>query len=446
MNRFLATLIKELLLLRRDRAGLAVLFIMPAVLVLVITLVQQHALSTIGEGRTSILFIDGDQDALGRLIHEALLTAPGVDLTVRPDGDAAVLEAALESVIQGEYQLYLRLPPGTTQRVRARAKLLAKQAFEGEGQPGDIKPPPAAIELHFDPTVLGSLRSAVHHLLELMLLRLEVAEKVAALGEELPAALAVAMKEALGPMAAVSESLPTPGLALSWPAPALLQIAAVQTEDRMPLPTATQHNVPAWSLFGIFFIVLPMAGTFIKERYSGVALRLRSLPVVYPTLMAGKVGAYILVCLGQLVLIVSIGKWVLPLCGATAFTLDAAPLALVLVTACVILAATSLGILLGTVVGTYEQAAMVGPISIVIAAAIGGVMVPVYAMPTVMQRLSLLSPLAWGLNAYIELFVRQGHLADVAPEAAALALFAMACLLLAWGVRYGRQRSGRTGG
>lgn len=446
MNHFLAVLIKELLLLRRDRAGLAVLFIMPAVLVLVITLVQQNALSTIGEGRTSILFIDGDQDALGRLLHEALLASPGVDLTVRPDGDAAALSDALEAVTQGDYQLYLRLPPGTTARVRARARLLAQQAFGGKAAAGDISLPPAGIELRFDPTVLGSLRSAVRHLLELMLLRLEVAEKVDALGEQLPDALAVAMQEALGPMAAVSQSLPAPTLELSWPAPALLQIAAAPTEDQVSLPTATQHNVPAWSLFGIFFIVLPMAGTFIKERYSGVALRLSSLPVVYPTLMAGKVAAYVLVCLGQLVLIVSIGKWVLPLCGATAFTLDAAPLPLAVVTACVILAATSLGILLGTVVRSYEQAAMVGPISIVIAAAIGGVMVPVYAMPTVMQQLSMLSPLAWGLNAYMELFVRQGHLGDVAPEAAALALFALGCLLLAWGVRHGRLRSGRAGG
>lgn len=445
MNRFLATLIKELLLLRRDRAGMAVLFIMPAVLVMVITLVQQNALSTIGEGRTSILFIDGDQDALGRLIHEALLASPGVDLTVRPDGDSAVLADALESVIQGDYQLYLRLPPGTTKRVRARARLLAQEAFGKEGEAGDMGLPPAAIELHFDPTVLGGLRSAVHHLLELMLLRLEVGEKVAALGEQLPEALALSMKEALGPMAGVSQSLPTPTLELSWPEPPLLQITA-QTEDRIPLPTATQHNVPAWSLFGIFFIVLPMAGTFIKERYSGVELRLGSLPVVYPTLMGGKVGAYVLVCLGQLVLIVSIGKWVLPLCGATAFSLDADPLALGVVTVCVILAATSLGILLGTAVRSYEQAAMVGPISIVIAAAIGGVMVPVYAMPTVMQQLSQLSPLAWGLNAYMELFVRQGHLTNVASEAAALSLFALTCLLLAWGVRHGRQRSGRAGG
>jgi ABC-2 type transport system permease protein len=221
-----------------------------------------------------------------------------------------------------------------------------------------------------------------------------------------------------------------------------VQIAAPPAAEtsRRPLPNATQHNVPAWALFGVFFIVLPMAGTFIKERYSGVALRLRSLPVAHATLMAGKLGAYLLVCLGQLALIVAIGRWLLPLCGAPAFTLDAAPLALGIVTASVILAATSYGVFLGTVVRSFEQAAMVGPISIVIAAAVGGIMVPVYAMPEIMQRLSLASPLAWGLNAFIELFVRRGGVAEVAIEATALTGFALACLLTAGWLHRLRQR------
>jgi ABC-2 type transport system permease protein len=439
MNHFLAVLIKELLLLKRDRAGLAVLFLMPAVLVLVITLVQQNALSTIGEGRTTLLFIDGDQDALGNLIHEALAASPGVDLRVMPDGDRA---KAIAMVDQGECQLYLRLPPGTTARVRARARQLAGESLKPREQAGKPEVAAATIELHFDPTVLGGLRSAVRHLLELMLLRLEVEEKVAALGERLPEALDTAFQEALGPMTAMAESLPRPTLDLSWPRAPLMEIASPQVAEAAhhPLPNATQHNVPAWSLFGIFFIVLPMAGTFIKERHSGVALRLRSLPVSYTTLMAGKVGAYLLVCLGQLALIVSIGRWILPLCGAPAFTLDAAPLALGIVTASVILAATGYGVFLGTVVRSYEQAAMVGPISIVIAAAVGGIMVPVYAMPEALQRISLASPLAWGLNAFIELFVRRGEMADVTPEAAALSGFALACLLSAGWLRRLRRR------
>ena len=106
-----------------------------------------------------------------------------------------------------------------------------------------------------------------------------------------------------------------------------------------------------------------------------------------------------------------------------------------------IFAATGYGILLGTVVNSFEQAAMFGPISIVIAAALGGVMVPVYAMPTFMQTISVISPLAWGLNGTLDVFVRGGGARDVLPEAAALGTFFVACVLLAW-VWQRQRRSG----
>ena len=54
MLRLLTTLHKELLLLRRDWVGLLVLFVMPAVLVIVITLVQDNAMQALGQiGRAS---------------------------------------------------------------------------------------------------------------------------------------------------------------------------------------------------------------------------------------------------------------------------------------------------------------------------------------------------------------------------------------------------------
>ncbi|MDX2451199.1 ABC transporter permease, partial [Desulfosarcina sp.] len=102
------------------------------------------------------------------------------------------------------------------------------------------------------------------------------------------------------------------------------------------------------------------------------------------------------------------------------------------VIASAILAATGYGVLLGTVVDTYEQASMFGPISIVIAAAIGGIMVPVYAMPAFMQSISVVSPLAWGLNGSLDVFVRGGGLADVLPETAALTAFFGICVFIAW--------------
>ena len=48
MKQFWATFCKDLLVLSRDRAGLLVLFFMPAVLVLVVSLVQNNILETTG--------------------------------------------------------------------------------------------------------------------------------------------------------------------------------------------------------------------------------------------------------------------------------------------------------------------------------------------------------------------------------------------------------------
>ncbi|MGD8836721.1 MAG: ABC transporter permease, partial [Desulfobacteraceae bacterium] len=181
-----------------------------------------------------------------------------------------------------------------------------------------------------------------------------------------------------------------------------------------------------------FFIVLPMAGSFIKERLSGVALRTLSLPVSYPTIVAGKMSAFMLVCLVQFTLILLIGKLLLPWLGTPPFELGASPGAAALVAFCATLAATGYGILLGTAVQTYEQASMFGPISIVIAAALGGIMVPVYAMPTFMQKISVISPLAWAQNAFLDLFARGGTLQSVLPDISLLLIFAMACIATAW--------------
>jgi ABC-2 type transport system permease protein len=81
---------------------------------------------------------------------------------------------------------------------------------------------------------------------------------------------------------------------------------------------------------------------------------------------------------------------------------------------------------------TYEQASMIAAISVVVAAAIGGVMVPVFAMPRLMRTISQISPLSWGLNALLDLFVRGGSLATVWREAALLLGFALVMLMSAW--------------
>jgi ABC-2 type transport system permease protein len=97
--------------------------------------------------------------------------------------------------------------------------------------------------------------------------------------------------------------------------------------------------------------------------------------------------------------------------------------------------------MLGTVARTFEQAAMFGSISVVIAAALGGIMVPVYAMPLTMQSISRFSPMAWGLNGYLELFVRGGNLNSIKWDIFFLLAFFLMMLGVSWIFAFRRFRS-----
>jgi len=86
-------------------------------------------------------------------------------------------------------------------------------------------------------------------------------------------------------------------------------------------------------------------------------------------------------------------------------------------------AAIGYGILVGTIAKTQEQSAPFGSTSVIILAAIGGVWVPVFAMPRIMQVIAQCSPMNWGLNAFYDVILRNAGILDVLPEITLLFLF-----------------------
>jgi ABC-2 type transport system permease protein len=75
---------------------------------------------------------------------------------------------------------------------------------------------------------------------------------------------------------------------------------------------------------------------------------------------------------------------------------------------------------------------MAGSTSVVLLAALGGVMVPVFFMPPVMQKLSGFTPLNWSVTAYQDLFTRGATLADIQGRLLLLAAFGASGLAWAW--------------
>ncbi len=212
----------------------------------------------------------------------------------------------------------------------------------------------------------------------------------------------------------------------------ITQRTAVRIDEQQQLASgalaqranASQHSVPAWLIFGMFFVMLPMANGFQREQQSGVLLRLRCLGVSMGTLALSKLLPYLAINLLQFALLLAIGVWALPLLGLPGLQLPGSVAAYVLLAGCLALAACSLGLAIASLARSGEQALMLsGGINLILAA-IGGIMVPKSVMPEAMARLAEISPMSWALDAFLVLLVGQGSLSDVAPWCARLLLFA----------------------
>ena len=191
---------------------------------------------------------------------------------------------------------------------------------------------------------------------------------------------------------------------------------------------SVQHNVPAWTMFAMFFILYPLAGNFIKEREEGSMLRLRLISGSQWPVISGKFVFYFLVCLIQFLLMIAIGIFVMPMLGLTKLVLGDNPMGILLTACSVAMAATGYGVLIGVYFRTAQQALSFGSVSVVILSAIGGVWVPIYIMPEILQTVSRFSPMSWGLESFNDLFLRQASIHAILPNVLRLMGFSLAAL------------------
>jgi ABC-2 type transport system permease protein len=369
------------------------------------------------------------------MLRAALEKSAQIRPVVSLTGGVLTEAAGREAVAAGAYQVCLVVPSGLSADLRARAREEAAAMLQGRGSRAVAPTYPDRLKLYFDPLAGGAYRAAVRLAVQNVLAGVETRERLAALADMLPGAVADALASRLGaPVGDLHAALAE--VRLEWPDQPLVTLESHATGRGgfKRLPTAVQQNVPAWALFGMFFTLVPMAVSLIRERSSGVMQRLRILPVPYAVQMAGKLGAFCMVCLAQFALILLMGRYLMPLMGLPALEMGRAYGALILIVGASALAAAGAGVFLGAAAHSQTQASTIGALSVVIAAALGGVMVPVFAMPPFMQTLSQVSPLAWALDAILDLFVRGGGLATIWHQVLGLLAFAAAALAGAAGI------------
>jgi ABC-2 type transport system permease protein len=406
---------KEILLLKRDFGGLVILFIMPLVLIVTITLIQDSTFKTVSESKIPILLIDEDNNVVSESVKTNLNDSGSFEIITKINNEAITEEVAKEAVFKGKYQLAIVIPENLSRDLQLKVNQNVEKitANFGLGEDSVIEPTkfePKEVKLYFDPAAQLTFKNAVKGAIDKMISQIETKSIYKTFQEQLG--------EGDEPLFS-QESFIT------------FKEIIPRVNNKEIKPNSVQHNVPAWTLFAIFFIIVPLSINVVKEKSQGTMIRLITNPVPYAVLIAGKTITYLLICIIQFFLMVAVGVYLFPHLGLPVLDVQGKLFLMTVVAVFSGLAAIGLGILLGTIAKTQEQSAPFGATSVVILAAIGGVWVPVFAMPKVMQVVSNLSPMNWGLNAFYDVLLRNGSFLDILPEINLLLLFFIITITIA---------------
>ncbi len=413
MTALFALMQKELRALLRDVHGLLVLFIMPAVFILIMSLALRDTFALDAADKLNWRYHDADSsDASAELLKE-LAGAPDAVLHARAVADHAALEAALRA---GAAQLGLQIAAGyekSLARARSAGPVLIIEAEAGT---------PAALVAAFQARVERAYALARARAQLTALTQLDAEND-----DETPTAESAGGAAQPGEDTALDRAILAPGaVQLNW-----------RHATQVPL-TSVQQSVPAWLVFAMFFVVIPLSTIFIAERQHGTLQRLRSLQVPMHTVLLAKLLPFHAINLLQTVLMLLIGRYLVPALGGDALALNVSWVALWLMASAVSVAALAFALLIASLARTTEQATTIGGVANILFAALGGVMVPKLVMPLAMQQLTVLSPMAWGLEGFLAIFLQGADALAVLPRAAVLlVLAALLFLLTLW--RLGRE-------
>jgi ABC-2 type transport system permease protein len=422
MFKFFSAVKKEYLLLLRDKAGIIILFLMPMVLIIIFSLLQETGWNSIAkEPKVDILFVNNDQDSIGINMRNGLRSSGFFNVIDSVDHAPVTETSARVLVKRGDYLIAIVVPKGVTTSMRTSVRIAVAKTLSGFGLfnpmllDNIVQKGADTITLYFDPTIQKSFKNAVVSAIKEFNYKSETGMVFRSFNKE------------------ISKQFP------AYNPPEIEYKEAIHFKEVFPnyveqeeIPNTVQHNVPAWAIFAMFFIIIPLTGSMIKEREEGSLQRLMSMPVSYIHVVMSKVTVYFFVCMIQSLLMIFSGIFILPLFHIPMLVVGNQILALSLMTITIALAALGYGLLVGTIATTHQQAAAFGAVSIIILAAIGGVWVPIYLMPSVMRHTAVISPLNWGMTGFYNIFLRHGGLVNIVSPALKLLTFFLVSVLITY--------------
>ena len=358
---FKAMIKKEFLLIIRDKQALLALFVMPAIFILIMSVAMKDMFSTASVSY-DIAIVDTDNSKISKELLSDITNNKSFHIV--DDADAQVI---------------INIPNGYGLDASNQHKIKL-----------DIK---------------DSLKSDSIELFKSKLLKEVVNQRLKIIKNR----LAEFSEEAASSVEAVSLED--------------TKLFNISYNDKKDIPNATQQSVPTWRVFGMFFVIIPMSTIYINERKQNTLARLSSMNISILYISLSKAIPYLLIAQIQMWLMVAVGIFLVPLFNTPALEINGSISALILLSFSLSISAIGLASLIAVSANSTEQATTIGGISNILLGAIGGVMVPKFIMPQSMQTLANISPMSWGLDGFLDIFLKGGGVLEVLNESLMLMLF-----------------------
>ncbi|MFT5835712.1 MAG: ABC-2 type transport system permease protein [Sulfurimonas sp.] len=204
----------------------------------------------------------------------------------------------------------------------------------------------------------------------------------------------------------------------------------VKYNDLKSMPNSTQQSVPSWIVFGMFFIIIPMSTIYVNERKQNTLARLNSMNVSILWMSISKSIPYLLINQIQVAIMLGVGIFLVPMFDTPALEINGSLGAIATISLALSVSAIGVSTLIAVSASSSEQATTIGGIFNILLGAIGGVMVPKYIMPESMQRISEFSPMSWGLDGFLDIFLKSANASMILEDALKLFVFGIISLII----------------
>lgn len=395
--KLLATIQKDVRILLRDRMGLLLMFAMPVLLVVIVTSIQSVTFDTISQNKIEVFIHNNDNGRLSQEFIHALDTSGLFKILLLKNGGPQHIADEMHA---NDVVISIVIDSSFTNQIEAKAKVNAGKALVSFGLDGDAGvvalKSSDCLTLYYNPVIQQSIKLSIQSVLN-------------------SAVQIIQSKETLQDLSVAINDKPLPDSLQDqmFANDTRIKEIPLSSGQKKIILTATQHNVPAWTIFAMFFVVTSLGSSIVREKVSGSFIRLKTLPTNYFIALLSKQITYLCVTFIQATLIFLIGMYIFPFIDLPALHLPVDIAGLIIITLICGWCAVSYAMCVGVFAHTQDQANSFGAVSIVIFSIIGGLMVPSFIMPDSFRSMTAISPLHWCLQAYYGLFLEGGRLKDV---------------------------------